>query len=258
MRRSLCTRILVLVLFIPLPTWAASSIDFLALNEKLTPDLKGCVFFVHGLNLLHKSGFLKDALDELVSQENVSRMLRDKADENLFWQKGMQPFLDEMAFLYALTHTSVYERWWKWAFWYGFQKGDRHPEHSLYRREKLASDKQLLDALPHIEKELIKSIYKNGHCASTHIRSMYMRWVHGEMYPVWRRISLYLFSQDVLGNDDTIQRLWTVLAALMNGTALPDVRRRPLTIEEVLPFKDQVVGIIEGYERRREESRGRE
>jgi hypothetical protein len=163
----------------------------------------------------------------------------------------MQPFLDEMTFVYALTRTSASERWFKWAFWHGFKDGHRHPENSLYRREKLVSDKQLIDDLADIEERLIRAIWMNGHCASSHIRSMYLRWVHGEMYPVWRRLGLYLLSRDFLDDADTIQRLRDVLEALIANKDLPEVMRRPLTPDEVRSFKDRVVGIIEAYDRER-------
>jgi hypothetical protein len=207
--------------------------------------------FVKGLNLLHKSGFLKDALHELTERGNLSQLLRERDDPGLFWQQGMQPFLDEMTFVYALTRTSVSERWFKWALWHGFKDDYRHPEKSLYGREKLVSDKQLIDYLSEIEERLIRAIWMNGHCASSQIRSMYLRWVHGEMYPVWRRLGLYLFSQDFLDDADTIQRLRDVLEALIANKDLPEVRRRPLTPDEVRSFQDRVVDIIEAYDRER-------
>lgn len=228
-----------------------SSSDLARLKENLTPDIKGCIFFVKGLNLLHKSGFLKDALQELSERDDLSQLLRERDDPGLFWQQGMQPFLDEMAFVYALTRTSAYERWFKWAWWHGFKDDHRRPEKSLYRREKLASDKQLIEHLADIEDQLISAIWRNGHCASSHIRSMYLRWVHGKMYPVWRRLGVYLFSRDFLDDADAIQRMRDVLEALIDNKDLPEVRRRPLTPDDVQSFKDRVVGIIEAYDRER-------
>ena len=251
--RRLCLNLLLIgLMLVPLQTWAVSANDIDKLKESLSPDIKGCFFFMRGLNLLHKSGFLRDALHELTKQSNLAHMLQGKDDQSLFWQQGMRPFLDEMAFLYALSKTSVHERWLKWALWHGFKEDYRHPQRSLYRREKLISDRQLIDALPAIEADLMKAIRNNGHCASTHIRSMYLRWVHGEMYPVWRRLGFYLFSRDVLEDEDTIQRMRRVLEALMHDKDLPEVTRRSLSPEDVRSFQDRVVSAMQAYDKARE------
>jgi hypothetical protein len=256
MRRwSLQMLLLLLSLWIPVQSWAVSTSDLAQLKDNLSPDIKGCMFFVKGLNLLHKSGFLKDALHELTQRDHLSQFLREQDDPSLFWQQGMQPFLDEMTFLYALTRTSVSERWLKWALWYGFEDDGRRPERSLYRREKLISDKQLIERLDDIEEHLIRAIWLNGHCASSQIRAMYLRWVHGEMYPVWRRIGLYLFSQDFLDDADTVQRMRDVLEALVANKDLPEVSRRPLAPDDVQTFRDRVVGIIESYQKEHETRR---
>ena len=254
-RRSLQILLLFLSFWIPAQSWAVSSSDLAELKENLSPDVKGCIFFVQGLNLLHKSGILKEALHELTQRDNLSQLLRERHDPGLFWQQGMRPFLDEMTFLYALTRTTVSERWWKWAFWYGFKDNYRDPEKSLYRREKLVSDKELIDHLDDIEEQLIRAIWLNGHCASSQIRAMYLRWVHGEMYPVWRRIGFYLFSQDFADDADTVQRMRDVMEALIANKELPEVHRRPLTPDEVQSFRDRVVGIIEAYNKEHDSRR---
>ena len=72
---------------------------------------------------------------------------------------------------------------------------------------------------------------------------------------MWRRIGLYLFSQDFLDDADTVQRMRDVLEALVANKDLPKVIRRPLAPDDVQTFRDRVVGIIESYNNEHETRR---